>query len=361
MGRRGRRTLHFQERFNRGAQVSDILDGSPHPAPSDQPSLTSDNPFLSEPSKDGFAGSRLAINCTIVPEPVLQLVRASLAANTRRAYQADVRAFEEWGGLIPADPTTIASYLAAQAGILSPATLGRRLVGISKAHETRGLPNPTKTEIVRATMRGLRRQHGTAQRQARPRIRDDLILTLSRMGDGLKDVRDRAMLLIGFAGAFRRSELVGLDCADVERVTEGLVVHLRNSKTDQEAAGRKVAIPLGKTKWCPVAALDRWLGISGITEGPIFRAVDRQGNVAHRRLSGDAVSVIVKERVAAAGYDHILYSGHSLRAGLATSAAIARVPTWKIRAQTGHRSDAMLARYIRDGELFIDNAAGALL
>ena len=154
---------------------------------------------------------------------------------------------------------------------------------------------------------------------------------------------------------------MGLNCDDVERVRQGLIVTLRRSKTDQEGAGRKVGIPFGRTRHCPVLALDRWLAVSGIEAGPIFRPVDRHGRVASERLSGEAVSLIVKERVAAAGIDPAGFSGHSLRAGFATSAVQAGVSTLKIRSQTGHASDAMLARYVRDGELFVDNAAGALL
>ncbi len=177
----------------------------------------------------------------------------------------------------------------------------------------------------------------------------------------MKDARDRALLLIGFAGGFRRSEIVGLNCDDVERVRQGLVITLRRSKTDQEGAGRKVGIPFGRTRHCPVLALDQWLAISGIEAGPVFRPVNRHGRVSSERLSGEAVSLIVKERVAADSIDPTGYSGHSLRAGFATSAAQAGVSMLKIRSQTGHASDGMLARYVRAGELFLDNAVGSLL
>ena len=148
---------------------------------------------------------------------------------------------------------------------------------------------------------------------------------------------------------------------DIEHVRQGIVLTLRKSKTDQDGRGRKIGIPSGRTRWCPVAALDAWLTASAIAEGAIFRPVDRHGRMHAARLSGEAVSLVVRERTAAAGLDPAPYSGHSLRAGLATSAAQAGVPTWRIRAQTRHASDAMLARYIRDGELFTDNASGALL
>ena len=152
-----------------------------------------------------------------------------------------------------------------------------------------------------------------------------------------------------------------MDVADIEHVRQGIVLHLRRSKTDQEGHGQKIGIPHGRTKWCPVAALDAWLTASGISDGAVFRPVNRHGRIHDTRLSGEAIALVVREWVAAAGLDPAQYSGHSLRAGLATSAAQAGVPTWRIRAQTRHASDAMLARYIRDGEMFTDNAAGALL
>jgi len=336
-----------------------------------------DNPHLSRPTNGLFddpdsppsdgqtpvvIDQWRAITCTAdAPDRIAALVEASIADNTRRAYRSDLAHFEAWGGQLPAGPAVVASYLAAHTETLSVATLVRRLATISKAHEARGLPNPCRSEIVRATLRGVKRKRGIAQREAKPLLREDLFRVLDAMGDGVKGARDRALLLIGFAGGFRRSELVGLDCADIERVRQGLIITLRRSKTDQEGAGRKVGLPFGRTRHCPILALDRWLTVAGIDEGPIFRPVDRHGHVAAERLCGEAVSLVVKERVAAAGIDPTCFSGHSLRAGFATSAAQAGVPSFKIRAQTGHAADAMLARYVRDGELFVGNAAGALL
>lgn len=292
---------------------------------------------------------------------VERYVRHSISPNTRRAYIADLNHFEEWGGSVPASPTVVASYLAAYACVLSVSTLVRRVASISKAHEACGHLNPCRAEIVRATLHGIKRTRGTAQHQAMPLLREDLLLVLDSLGNGIKDVRDRALLLLGFAGAFRRSELVGLDHADLQRVRQGLVVTLRFCKTDQRGAGRKIGIPNGRSRQCPVSALEAWLNLSSIQSGPVFRPVDRHRRIQERRLSGEAVSLMVKERVAAVGIDPSRYSGHSLRAGFATSAAQAGVSTLKIKAQTGHATDAMLARYVRDGELFLNNAAAALL
>jgi integrase len=303
-----------------------------------------------------------AINCTNAePSTVADYIRESLAENTRVAYLSDLAHFESWGGQIPTAPETIAEYLVAHADVLSVATLNRRLAALAKVHRSRGFSNPTSVEIVKATLRGLKRIKGTAQRQATPLIKEDLFVVLEAVGSGLKDIRDRALLLLGFAGGFRRSELVGLNFDDVVLVRQGLEVTLRRSKTDQNGAGRKIGIPHGRGRWCPVAALEQWQAASGISEGPMFRPVDRHHRIAAKRLSGEAVCSVVRERVEAAGIDPGNYSGHSLRAGLATSAAQAGVSSWKIRMQTGHASDAMLGRYIRDGELFTGNAAGMLL
>src|SRR5208282_2115087 len=294
------------------------------------------------------------------PAEVEAYVQSSVAPATRRAYRADLDHFEAWGGTIPATDDMVAAYIADHAATLKVSTLTRRLAAISIAHGARGLPNLASL-LVRATMRGIRRVHGAAQRQARPLLREDLFVVLRAMGDRLKDLRDRALLLIGFAGGLRRSELAAVDLKDIERVREGIILTIRRSKTDQDGVGRKIGVPLGRTIHCPVRALEDWLSAARIDEGPVFRPVDRHRRVLADRLSAEAVSMIVRERMSAAGFDPAGYSGHSLRAGFATSATRAGVSTFKIRQQTGHASDAMLSRYVRDGELFLGNALGVLL
>jgi integrase len=190
---------------------------------------------------------------------------------------------------------------------------------------------------------------------------------LRRMADALPDstlgVRDRALLLLGFAGAFRRSELVALDVGDVRPTADGLVVTLRRSKTDQEGTGREVGIPYGSTPaTCPVRAVRAWLAVhaflsQGGTECPLFHRIDRHGRQLPGRLSDRAVARVVQRTARSAGLEAASYAGHSLRAGLATSAAAADVPERVIAQQTGHRSMAVLRRYIRSGSLFRENAA----
>ncbi len=178
---------------------------------------------------------------------------------------------------------------------------------------------------------------------------------------GIIGVRDRAMVLLGFAGAFRRSELVALDVEDCTFGKDGLTITLRRSKTDQDGAGRKVGIPYGSNPdTCPVRTIQTWLEMAGIDSGPLFRSINRHGKVREGRLSGIDVSRVVKKLARRAGLDPAKYGGHSLRAGHATSAAIAGATERSIMKQTGHRSVQMVRRYIRDGSLFRENSAGKL-
>lgn len=335
--------------------------------------LTFNNFTLSQPKNNTLdaRNGRIvsAINCTKVTDnlqliaqddSVSKYIKAALADNTRKGYQCDLAHFVNWGGSVPATSEMVSKYLATYAELLSPATLNRRIVAISRAHTSSGLESPTKSDIVKATLRGIKRTVGTKQRQVSPVLKNDLIKMVAGL-QGNKGCRDRALLLLGFAGAFRRSELVGLQYVDMEFVEHGLVIQLTRSKTDQLGEGRKVAIPYARGAACPVIALKEWLLVSGIAEGALFRPITRHGHIESTALSTQAVAVIVKERASAIGLDASRFSGHSLRAGLVTSAAQAGVSSWKIKQQTGHKSDAMLQRYIRDSQIFIDNAAGAVL
>lgn len=321
------------------------------------PSFIIDNSLLSLPIQ-GEESDHLA---EVWPTPEARYLRASLAEATKRAYRADVLAFLAAGGSIPATPAQVAYYLAGLAEDLCPATLQRRAVAIGKAHVAQRFADPTKDEHVRATLRGIRRVHGRPQQQAAPLLREDLLAVVDALPESLIGVRDRALLLMGFAGGFRRSELVSLDLADVAFVPDGLLITLRRSKTDQEGVGRKLGIPYGRTRACPVKALRAWLDKAELVAGPIFRSVDKGGQVGSRALTDQSVNLVLRKCAAQAGLSCERLSGHSLRAGLVTSAAKLGVSTWKIRQQTGHRSEAMLQRYIRDADIFLDNAAGALL
>lgn len=308
---------------------------------------------------DGLAPMQSIAESPMLPEA--RYLRASLSEATKKAYRADISVFLAAGGAIPATPAQVARYLAGLAEDLCPVTLQRRAVAIGKAHVTQGFADPTKDEQVRATLRGIRRVHGRPQRQAAPLLREDLLAVADALPDTLIGARDRALLLIGFAGGFRRSELVGLNVKDVVSVPDGLLVTLRRSKTDQEGMGRKVGIPFGRTRACPVKALRAWLDRAGVVTGPLFRPVSKGGHVGSRALTDQSVNLVLRKCASRVGLSCERLSGHSLRAGLVTSAAKAGVSSWKIRQQTGHRSEAMLQRYIREADIFIDNAAGAIL
>lgn len=288
---------------------------------------------------------------------VRDYIQHSLSDNTIRAYRADLEHFQDWGGRIPSVPETIAAYLSNHAVCLSMATLSRRLVSISRAHAMQNLPDPTKSEIVRLTFRGIKRLHGKPQQQVSPIMKGDLVVMLCHAADTMKGCRDRALLLMGFCAALRRSELVSVTVEDIEFTGQGIILTIPRSKTDQTGQGRRIGIPKGRGRVCPVASVALWLEKSGIENGPVFRAVNKGGKLGEDGLSDRAVADLVKYYAEQAGIDPIRVSGHSLRSGLATSAAQNGSSSWKIRAQTGHRSDQMLARYIRDGDLFMDNAA----
>ena len=199
-------------------------------------------------------------------------------------------------------------------------------------------------------------RHGEA-----PVLVEQLRAMLGGLGDTMLGARDRALLGLGFAGAFRRSELVGLDVSDLAFTGDGLEVTIRRSKTDQEGAGRKVGIPYGSTpSTCPVRAVRAWLELAGIVEGPVLRSVNRHGQLSAERLTDRTVALVVKRAALVVGLDPSRLAGHSLRAGLATAAAKAGKSERAIMAQTGHRSVTMVRRYIRDANLFSDNAASGL-
>jgi integrase len=310
--------------------------------------------------------SEQAVELAEIAAEARDYVAASRAENTTRVYRTGWAQFSAWCDEhrvtpLPASAETVALYVADLAKGAKPATIYLRLAAISAAHRAAGHDSPTKEEAVRLVRRGVRRTLGTAQRQVHPVTVPDLREMVKGLGTGPGGCRDRALLLLGFAGALRRSELVGLDVADVVEGSDGLIVRLRRSKTDQEGAGRNVGIPYGSNlATCPVRSWRAWLEVSGITEGAAFRPVDRHGHIGPTRLSAPAVALVLKRHAARTGLDPAEVAGHSLRAGLATSAAAAGVPERVIADQTGHKGTVMLRRYIRQGSLFRENAASAV-
>lgn len=292
--------------------------------------------------------------------------RAEKAPATRKAYWSDFALFGLWCQeraltVLPASAESVAAYLASEADRgAKPSTIGRRCAAIRYVHSIGGHPSPTMDERVKAVVRGIRRTHGAASQQATPATADRIIAMAPRADGTVTAFRDRALLLLGFAGAFRRSELVALNVADVEEVPEGLRVTIRRSKTDQDGVGKVIAIVRGEVA-CPVTALREWLRAANITDGPVFRPIRRGGHVQEERLTDRSVANVVKSHAERVGLDPALFSGHSLRAGFLTSAAKRGASIFKMMATSRHRSTASLVGYVRDQELFVDHAGSGLL
>ncbi len=292
--------------------------------------------------------------------------RAEKAESTRKAYRTDFALFQQWAthrgvSALPAAPETVAAFLAVEAerGI-KPATISRRVAAIRYAHRLAGLPAPTDDERVRATVRGIRREKGIAPKKKAPATSDKLI-AMAAAGDGsLTALRDRALLLLGFAGAFRRSELVALDVPDLAEVDGGLLVTIRRSKTDQEGHGAAVAIVPGAIA-CPVSAVREWLRAANITEGPVFRPINKAGRVLDARLTGRSVANVVKARATKVGLKASDFAGHSLRAGFITSAAARGASLFRMMDVSRHKSVDTLRGYVRNIEAFKDHAGTGLL
>jgi integrase len=301
-------------------------------------------------------------------EALQDTLAASIAPATTKVYQHDWSMFERWTaahGLpsLPASSTTVARYLTDLSKTHKPATIGQHMSAISAAHQAAGFEEPpTRSLLVRKTVSGIRRQLGVAPAaKTALAVADVRAIIRDRLRPGIIGQRDRALLLVGFQSAFRRSELVGIDVEHIEFVAEGMVILLPRSKTDQEGAGRKVGIPFGhEPETCAVGATREWMAAAGIDSGPLFRPVDRHGRVGSGRLCNHAVSLAVKHYVEAIGRDPRDFGAHSFRAGHATAAALAGCHERDIMRQTGHRSTAMLRRYIRDGSLFRSNSAAAI-
>ena len=299
-----------------------------------------------------MAAERAETNFPAVSASASTYAAAAQSRATKRSYEADLSHFKSRGGTIPATPEMIADYLAECAGTTAVATLQHRLIAIHRAHTDDQLPSPVMDRLVKRTMQGIRRTFGTAQRRVKALVKDDLLelMVLVDKQKPMRAARDKALILIGFAGAFRRSELVALQVEDMTYFENGIELLIRRSKTDQEGAGRVVFIPYAKGSRCPVKALKIWLELAGIENGPLFRALNRHDQVVSKKaLTGQSVALIVKSAVRRmSGADAAkVVSGHSLRAGYCTEAAIVGLQPYQIREQTGHKSDVTLARYIR--------------
>ena len=277
--------------------------------------------------------------------------QAALAENTHRSYKADLAHFRTHGGTIPTMAINLAEYLARFADTLAVATLQHRLIAIHRAHLEAGHTSPAMDSLVKRTMHGIRRTKGTAQRRVKALVKDDiieLVLTAEKQKP-MKAARDVALILVGFAGAFRRSELVSIRREDITVFDHGVEIHIRRTKTQQEK-GHTVFIPCAKSSRCPVKALEKWLALSGVEQGPVFRPINRHDQITSgKALTPQSVALMLKGVTSRARNAEAAKSvaGHSLRAGYCTEAASVGIATHIIMEQTGHRSSATLAKYIR--------------
>lgn len=306
-----------------------------------------------------------------IAERAIGLALKSKAEATLTSYRSRWRNFVAWCDThelrpLPAAPTTVAGWVASSGASIS--TIRVTLSAVVAAHRLAQYDDPTKEEVVRAVVRGLRREQGSAQRQVAPILTETLRKMIHVCPETPGGHRDRALLLLGFAGAFRRSELAALELGDLEWRTEGLVVTLRRSKTDQSGEGRRVGIPYGSDpSTCPVRVLRSWLAWMAqeaderapLAPSCLFPALSPSGALG-APLSGRAVAETVKRAAARAGVDSATVSGHSLRAGFATQAAMSGAAERAIARQTGHKNLQTLRKYIREGTLFRENAATKL-
>jgi site-specific recombinase XerD len=293
-------------------------------------------------------------------------VEAAQAASTERAYRRGWGDFCAWCAFrgvepLPAHPAAVAMYLSflADRG-LSAASIGQRAAAIAHRHRKAGHDAPTTNPVVQDALRGIRRTVGTAPQRKSAATADRIRAMLDACPDTMIGIRDRALLALGFAGAFRRSELVALQLADLEEVADGYRVTIRRSKTDQTGEGAEIVIPRG-LKIRPVAAVQAWLQAAGIETGYLFRQVHRGGHVRPWGIAGRVVAEIVKQYALAAGLDPAEFSGHSLRAGFVTSAAESGASILKIQETSRHKSTDVLAGYVRRVDMFKDHAGAAFL
>lgn len=287
-------------------------------------------------------------------------IKAATSENTRKAYQADIRHFESWGGKLPATPENIIEYLKTYAPTLHPTTLARRLIALKNWHSYQGLKDPTQHPAIEKTMGGIARIHGKPKQKAHPLTIEELHTLVKYLHDigTLSAFRDNALIQTGFFGAFRRSELVGIETEHLQWKTEGIDILIPTSKTDQTHQGQFSAIPYGKGLLCPVSALKSWLEFSGIQQGPIFREIKKGEKIMLKALSPLSVNLILKKHAGACGFKHLSQlSSHSLRRGLASNASQAGVNIAAIMRQGRWKQVNTVMEYIEASERFSDNPA----
>ena len=308
----------------------------------------------------------LTTDLKILHEATLENLKSSKANNTLRAYKSD---FKDFGvfcskhGLssLPSEPKIVALYLTHLSKNLKISTLRRRLVSISMVHKLKGYYLDAKHPIIIENLMGIRRVKGSIQKGKKPLLINHLKLIINAINEKnineTKKLRDKAIILIGFGGGFRRSELISIDYEDLEFVSEGLKITIRKSKTDQFGEGMIKGLPyFTNEKYCPVVNLKKWLEISKIKSGPIFRRFFKGLSLTDSRLTDQSVVLLLKQYLILAGIDNDNFAGHSLRSGFATVAADSGADERSIMNMTGHKTTQMVRRYIKEANIFKNNA-----
>ena len=311
--------------------------------------------------------NELLTDIKALKEETLLNLQNSKANNTVRAYKSDFRDFGLFcakNGLksLPSEPKIISLYLTyLSTKEIKMSTLRRRLVSIGVIHKLKGYYLDTKHPSIIENLMGIKRRKGTYQRGKKPLLINNLkniINVLDQLIDAdINKIRDRTIILIGFSGGFRRNEIVSLDYEDLDFVKEGLKISLKRSKTDQFGEGLVKALPyFNNSNYCPVTSLNKWIKISNINSGPLFRSFRKGSRLSEKRLTDQTIALIIKKYLNLAGIDSKNYSGHSLRSGFATSAAESGAEERSIMSMTGHKSTEMVRRYIKEANLFKNNA-----
>mgnify|MGYP001212936253 CR=1 FL=1 len=311
--------------------------------------------------------NKIITDINVLQEETLLNLKNSKASNTVRAYKSDFKDFglfcsQNGFKSLPSDPKIVSLYLThLSIKEAKMSTLKRRLVSIGVIHRLKGHYLDTKHPSIIENIMGIKRRKGSIQKAKKPILINDLKSIINVIDEldreEIKKIRDRTIILIGFSGGFRRNEIVSLDYDDLDFVNEGLKISIRRSKTDQFGEGSIKALPyFDSHRYCPVVSLKNWLNITKINSGPLFRRFLKGLKLSENRLTDQTVALLIKEYLRLAGIDDKNYSGHSLRSGFATSAAESGAEERSIMAMTGHKSTEMVRRYIKEANLFKNNA-----
>jgi len=292
-------------------------------------------------------------------------IAAATSENTRKTYQSAVRRMQHWGLKLPCSEENILHYLTENAQTLNPRSLSLHLAALRQWHISQGFKDPTEGLLIKKTMKGIQRKHGTPKQKARALRLEHiatLLHTLQKKPYSKKKTRDIALILIAFFGAFRRSELVSIKHEEIHWHDDGITIMLPRSKTDQEGEGIQRAIPYSGSPACAASALKQWLEVSGIISGPIFRSINRWDQLGEKPLNPGSINQILKALGIESGFDFIpTLSSHSFRRGLSTSAAREKIDFELIKKQGGWKNDATVWEYIEEGQQFTDNASITLM